>query len=302
MAIEEKGMTIPDGIDDVLASLPSSIPPEMFDEDESSTAMPAIPRATLPRPMPPPLRMKTPPPLPARARGGAVPDENRIAILEPAPGNHRPSQRPTLTPDVLAALPSVDPTANDRARLESPSSMSAVVVPAAFDSRQDMVSFPIEASEDDIVLPGVARPSLKKKLFVFALAGVATFVVVQKVEKKLSVAVAAPPVAAVSPAPTQAHPDPPPAIVDTPPATTQPNTQAAQPERAPTTASPSDRGSIDTAGTLAGRRVFVDGHVVGQTPGAMLVKCGPHKVKVGSAGHAQKIDVPCGGSIAVGDF
>lgn len=304
MAIEQKGgMTIPDGIDDVLASLPSSIPPEMFEEDDSAVAVPAIPRAAVPRPMPPPMRMKAPPPLPARAKGAGIADVNRAPAFEPAPARSpRPSQRPTLTPDVLAALPSVDLASTERAPLESPSSMSAVMVPAALDSCEKIVGFPIEDSEDEIVLPGVSRSSKTKAFLAVALAAAVTLVVVQKMHKKVSAAVAAPPAvaAAIAPVPTQAPADPQPAIVATPPTT--PNAEIAPPAEAATTAPPSDHGSIDTASALAGRRVFVDGHVVGQTPASMLVKCGPHKVKVGSAGHVRKIDVPCGGSTAVGDF
>lgn len=303
MAIEQKGgMTIPDGIDDVLAALPSSIPPEMFEEDETAAPIPAIPRAAVPRPMPPPMRLKAPPPLPARAKGGPVVEANRAPAFEPAPAHGpRPSQRPTLTPDVIAALPSVDLSANERAAIESPSSMSAVMVPAALDSREKNGALPIEDSDDHIVLPGVSQPSMTKKLLVAALAAAVTFVVVRKIETKHSVPVAASPAVAISPAPTQAKIDPPPAIVDTPP--TKPSSaEIAEPEQAATTAPPSDQGSIDTASALGGRRVFVDGHVVGQTPASMLVKCGAHKVKVGSAGHVRKIDVPCGGSIALGDF
>jgi hypothetical protein len=48
-----------------------------------------------------------------------------------------------------------------------------------------------------------------------------------------------------------------------------------------------------------GHRLFVDGVVVGETPTPVLVTCGAHVVKVGSAGTEQSIDVPCGTSIAV---
>jgi len=48
-----------------------------------------------------------------------------------------------------------------------------------------------------------------------------------------------------------------------------------------------------------GHRLFVDGVVVGETPTPVLVTCGPHVVKVGSAGSEQSIDVPCGTSIAL---
>jgi serine/threonine-protein kinase len=60
-------------------------------------------------------------------------------------------------------------------------------------------------------------------------------------------------------------------------------------------------GRVTTLGTAPGRRIFVDEKTVGQTPEAVVVKCGVRKIKLGSAGSTQSIDVPCGGEIAVGD-
>ncbi len=60
-------------------------------------------------------------------------------------------------------------------------------------------------------------------------------------------------------------------------------------------------GRVTTLGTAPGRRIFVDERTVGQTPEAVVVKCGVRKIKVGSTGSTQSIDVPCGGEIAVGD-
>lgn len=58
---------------------------------------------------------------------------------------------------------------------------------------------------------------------------------------------------------------------------------------------------MKTSGAAPGRRIYVDDKVAGQTPETITLKCGPHKVKLGSAGNPQEIDVPCGGEIAVGD-
>jgi serine/threonine-protein kinase len=60
-------------------------------------------------------------------------------------------------------------------------------------------------------------------------------------------------------------------------------------------------GRVRTAGAAPGRRIFVDERVVGQTPEAVVVKCGVRIIKVGSAGFVRSVDVPCGGEIAVGD-
>ena len=178
--------------------------------------------------------------------------------------------------------------------------MSAVIVPADCESSRKIPAVPIEGDADDFVLPGVSRPSVTKKLLAVALVAAVAVLAARKVHDKVSPAVSAPVVAAaVAPALTQAPIEP---LQPTPPSTPSSAANTAEPEQAMTTAPPSDHGTLDTANAMAGRRVFVDGHVVGQTPAAMLVKCGPHKVKVGSAGHTRKIDIPCGGSIAVGDF
>jgi hypothetical protein len=48
-----------------------------------------------------------------------------------------------------------------------------------------------------------------------------------------------------------------------------------------------------------GRRVYVDGLLVGETPIPVLVGCGKHVVKVGSSAREQSVEVPCGGSVTV---
>jgi serine/threonine-protein kinase len=58
-------------------------------------------------------------------------------------------------------------------------------------------------------------------------------------------------------------------------------------------------GLVQTAGAASGRRIYVDGVVVGQTPEAVKVKCGLHNVKVGSSGKARSVEVPCGGAVSV---
>lgn len=86
-------------------------------------------------------------------------------------------------------------------------------------------------------------------------------------------------------------------------ASAAPTTSAAPAESAtPTVASvPEGMGALKTAGTVPGRRIFVDGQVVGQTPTTVNVKCGQRTVKLGSSGKGQSVDVPCGGEITVGD-
>jgi hypothetical protein len=59
-------------------------------------------------------------------------------------------------------------------------------------------------------------------------------------------------------------------------------------------------GLLKTPRAPTGRRIFVDGHPVGQTPKPVLVKCGRLRVKIGSGGHARSLDVPCGEEISFG--
>jgi serine/threonine-protein kinase len=61
----------------------------------------------------------------------------------------------------------------------------------------------------------------------------------------------------------------------------------------------SQSGELSTEGSAAGRRVYVDDRVMGQTPAAFTVPCGAHKVQVGSAGQPQTVVVPCGGRVVV---
>jgi hypothetical protein len=54
-----------------------------------------------------------------------------------------------------------------------------------------------------------------------------------------------------------------------------------------------------TVPTRGGHRVWVDEHLVGESPGNFSVHCGKHAVRVGSAAGVQHVTVPCGGEIDV---
>jgi hypothetical protein len=58
-------------------------------------------------------------------------------------------------------------------------------------------------------------------------------------------------------------------------------------------------GDIFTDPTGTGHRIFVDGKVVGESPGPIQIRCGKRNVQVGSAGVAKDVNVPCGGSVLV---
>jgi serine/threonine-protein kinase len=64
---------------------------------------------------------------------------------------------------------------------------------------------------------------------------------------------------------------------------------------------PEGKGLVHTDGNVSGRRIFVDDRSVGQTPATVTVKCGAHRIRIGSAGRTQRIDVPCRGEVRVVD-
>jgi len=59
-------------------------------------------------------------------------------------------------------------------------------------------------------------------------------------------------------------------------------------------------GLLVPEGAPKGRRIFVDGRAVGETPSEVPAPCGSHEVRVGSKGTARTIDIPCGGRVVVG--
>lgn len=81
------------------------------------------------------------------------------------------------------------------------------------------------------------------------------------------------------------------------PTTTRP--PAATPAPTPTTTTTA--GDLDTTSARPQHRVFVDGRVVGETPGTFRIACGSHQVRLGSRGTIQNVDVPCGGVLKVTD-
>lgn len=100
----------------------------------------------------------------------------------------------------------------------------------------------------------------------------------------------APPITAASSAP--------PAVATS---SAPPITAAVATSSAPTTGRPSPgtgRGWLVTGPEAAGHRVFVDGRWAGAGGGAIAVTCGAREVRVGSAGVARRVVVPCGGEIS----
>jgi hypothetical protein len=58
-------------------------------------------------------------------------------------------------------------------------------------------------------------------------------------------------------------------------------------------------GVLNTPESAHGHRVFVDGRCRGGAGDPIRLPCGPHEVRVGSAGRKQQVVVPCGGEIDV---
>jgi Meckel syndrome type 1 protein len=123
--------------------------------------------------------------------------------------------------------------------------------------------------------------------------------------------------AAVASAPAASRP-PEPVVPGTPPAATSAPAPSVAPTALATAATPvasessapalsesasaqtpPDQGQLVFPASAAGHRIFVDGRVVGDGAQPAVVRCGPHDVKVGSAGTPQRVDVPCGGSLTL---
>ena len=58
-------------------------------------------------------------------------------------------------------------------------------------------------------------------------------------------------------------------------------------------------GTVTVAPARSGHRVFVDGRVVGESPGTFTVRCGWRAVRVGSQGQTLNLEVPCGGDLSI---
>lgn len=51
--------------------------------------------------------------------------------------------------------------------------------------------------------------------------------------------------------------------------------------------------------SVKGHRLYVDGKLLGDSDGPVVVECGTRIIKLGTAGYSKSIAVPCGGEIAV---
>jgi len=66
---------------------------------------------------------------------------------------------------------------------------------------------------------------------------------------------------------------------------------------APAASSSDEYGMVQTSRpTSSGHRITVDGHSIGDAPGPYRVRCGWHKVQVGSHGKPRRVEIACGGT------
>lgn len=90
--------------------------------------------------------------------------------------------------------------------------------------------------------------------------------------------------------------------VATPPAASAPPVAVAPPSAPASTgaaAPAATMGTITVPHSQSGHRVWVDKHIVGESPGTFTVRCGWRSVQVGSQGYRHNVNIPCGGDVVV---
>jgi hypothetical protein len=65
---------------------------------------------------------------------------------------------------------------------------------------------------------------------------------------------------------------------------------------APVSADPATQAILDTTQLPAGRKIVVDGHVVGTSPRKLAIRCGMHRIQIGDL-VPESIQFPCGGEV-----
>lgn len=112
-----------------------------------------------------------------------------------------------------------------------------------------------------------------------------------------------------APPPTQTVVEPPPPTIEPPPpptytVETPPSASAAPAKPAPggggaapaASIDPASRAYLDATQLPPGRKIIVDGRVVGTSPRKVPVRCGVHRVQIEDQA-PESIDFPCGGEV-----
>lgn len=299
--------------------------------DEARAEQPRISSAVLPAvrpetsaPPPPPKAMasgtraatKAPPPVPRKSSGsiGAVrppPIPGRLVTPPPMPvmpseAPPPPSNVPEGVPSAFASSPKilvVDLPADDRAETlpsDAPAEKTIEVSASALEALpvEEDVARPSGASLSsvDFALPGLPTRSRQRTMVLVGTLCVAGVIGVGSVSFLRSSS--RKPLASTATS-SSASSEPKPAVreaAEAVPAAMAATTSTATPS--PSAQLPQGMGLIKTSGR-PNRRIFVDAHIVGQTPASVRVKCGEHYVKIGSSGHPRLVDIPCGGEIDV---
>ena len=88
---------------------------------------------------------------------------------------------------------------------------------------------------------------------------------------------------------------------ESPPSASAPKKPAAEAgaagAAAAVSADPSKTGFLDTTSLPAGRKIVVDGRVVGTSPRRVAVRCGTHRIQIGDL-PPETLELPCGGEIS----
>jgi hypothetical protein len=237
---------------------------------------------------PPPSDPPSAPPLPLTlpAEPASVAD---VSIRPPVPAPP-PSHVPIAAPAVYSTPVSVPPPFH-----ETPS-----VSPVSLDRAES--SERSRASRS----PRVVRlsPALWVGLLALFGASLLAFGVVFAFHRPQAAAVAPPPEPArteVAPAsePPQAPRTEPVVWAETLPPASPPAPPAVSVETLPKIVVDPEMTLVSAPPSAKGHRVFVDGRVIGTAGKPMQTKCGEHRVKVGSAGTAKAVQLPCGGVITL---
>jgi serine/threonine-protein kinase len=220
--------------------------------------LPLTPTPPRPRSTPPPLPVRSSPPL-SLPNPGEV-SSRVVAAAEPAP-------------EVPAVVPATPPSASKR-----PGRALPVVVTVAIVGLGAVIAYlraqPAANSRDVASVDHLPVSSEPTPLPVAS----STIAVTPTAVAALAV-----------PEPTATAP-PAPTTVASAPATTEHADESGG-------ALAEDMGRIRTTGAISGRRIFVDDKTLGQTPASVVVHCGRHTVRLGSAGKSTTLDVPCRGEV-----
>lgn len=252
-----------------------------------------------------------------------APKFNSTVVMEARPMETRPSSEPGSLPSLPVSGPHM-PVATPYVSHPTPAPMAAVSA-----SNRPPIGAQYVGSDPRPSTPAPSyRPPAKKGIGVgtvaivlgviiaLGIAGSIAFVRYQAQKENADAGaylppsrltasetpVVAPPAPSESAAPTPVESAAPAVSASAaPPAVSASAALPASASAAPSAAVAEGMGVITTANTAPGRRIFVDDKVVGQTPSSITVTCGAHRVKLGSTGSFQQVDVPCGGELAVGD-